>query len=70
MLQMKHKQEGIKILADAFMEEPLSMLCGVTYENLVATYELCWKYWMMGDLTVVAIDEESGRMAGMFGCLD
>ena len=70
LLTEAHKEETIRIATDAFAEgEPLTQLLGIKREGWEGMNKLYWSQFCDNGLSVVGIDEASGKVIGTFlGC--
>ena len=74
MLKKEHVEETIPVLAEAFYDEPMTLMNGTPHEFWNLFQEFCLKTLgpqiVDNGLSVVAIDKETGKVAGAFTGLD
>ena len=74
LLKKNHVSEVIPILAEAFTTEPMSVMAGLGYTYWEKMYSVVLNdmgnYALDNGLSVVAIDQASGKVCGAFIGMD
>ena len=69
--QTKHDAEGFEMTTKAFGDhEPIGKACGANQEQFKELFMLTWHHMVNNNLSIVAVDEESQKVAGVFTAWD
>ena len=70
-LNDSHKEEAIKMLTEVFVEaEPFGTMCGIKKEGFEGLHSIPWHKHVNNGLSVAAVDEATGKLAGVFTAED